>query len=117
MKRVLIGNWQGDFVFRSSRPGVDATTLVDGEDAILHEDQRPVAALYSGEWVSSGNDSTTISLPNVDVLPFNVLMNAGDGEAMLPWQYYALWDAAARELTLVNEQSAKTFKWAVLVDL
>ncbi|MCP4381413.1 MAG: hypothetical protein GY798_08350 [Hyphomicrobiales bacterium] len=117
MKRVLIGNLQGDFVFRSSRPGVDANTLVDGEDAILHEDQRPVAALYSGEWVSSGDDNTTIALPDIDVLPFNVLMNPGDGAAMLPWQYYAWWDIAARELTLVNNQGAKTFTWAVLVDL
>ncbi len=117
MKRVLLGNWQNEFVFRCSRPGVDATTLEDGEDAIFHEDQTPVAALYTGQWVSSGNDNIKISLPEITVLPFNILMNAGDGTIMSEWTHYAEWDADAQEMKLVNESDAKTFNWAVLVDL
>lgn len=116
--RVYLGNFQGNFFFRASRQGIDCLTLEDGEDATLHEDQTPVAALYSGVWESGGSDSTTISLPGVgNVLPFNVLMNADDGSVMLDCTYYAEWLSSSKQLRLTNRLSARTIKWAVLVDL
>ncbi len=117
MKRILIGNYQGGFVFRSSIEGVNAGTLVNGDKAILHEDQQPVPAAFKGTWASSGNDNTTISLPAISEIPFNVLMNPDDGSAMLPYNYQATWNIGSKQLTLYNYMGAKTFRWVVLVDL
>jgi len=118
--RVMIGidPISGDFRFRASVEGVDVTGLVVGDDAILHEDMQPVAALYSGTWVSSGNDDTTINLPDVTVVPFNILMNPGDGVPMIDHYYRAEWKISTKNLKLIDGRSGtKTFTWVVLVDL
>ncbi len=117
MIRVRIGNWGPKFHFRCSRPGVSAWELPNGDDAIFHEDQAPVAAVASGTWHSAGNDRTLIHLPQIDVVPYMVLMNPGDGNAMLDMHYYAEWQAGPRRLLLVNRQARKSFAWAVLADV
>lgn len=103
-------------MFRSSAAGVNALTLTPGDDAILHEDQTPVAAIASGTWNSSGNDGTTISLPQITARPYMVLMNPGDGNLMLDFQYYAEWNTALKQLKLVNNLGARSFAWCVLAD-
>ena len=115
MKRIVMGNWRGRFLFRSSRPGVDALTMRPGDDAILHEDQRPVAAIQSGIWASGGNDRTSIAAPELRQPPYQILMNPGDGTAMHNWTYYAVWEPGT--IRLINQVAgARRFAWAVLAD-
>ena len=116
MKRIVMGNHNGRFMFRSSRPGVDALTMTPGDDAILHEDQRPVAAIRSGIWASGGNDRTSIAAPELRQPPYQILMNPGDGTPMHNWTYYAVWEPGT--IRLINQiASARRFAWAVLADV
>ena len=111
-----MGNWRGRFLFRSSRPGVDALTMAPGDEAILHEDQRPVAAIRSGIWASRGNDRTSIAAPELRQPPYQILMNPGDGTPMHNWTYYAVWEPGT--IRLINQVAgARRFAWAVLADV
>ena len=116
MKRIVMGNWQGRFMFRCSRPGVAALTMTSGDDAIMHEDQRPVAAVRSGIWASRGNDRLDIAAPELDQAPYQVLMNPGDGTPMHSWTYFAAWRPGT--VSLVNNiPASRRFAWAVLANV
>lgn len=100
-RRVAIGNFGSNFLFRVSKAGHDAVTGALSE-MILHEQLVPIVPVETGTVAVASNSSIKVTLNRTyDYMPF-IVLRSQENMSPSPYSYLARLDKGTPTLTVYN---------------